>query len=236
MAGVGDPNFCDDYSADDDAVMNAILAGTDEFYVQYWNWREAGEPQSSLVMLNIFGTVDEARAKLSLGKPPKTNGGILKKDCAVFNRFVAEQTRVGPVYDKNFASNLDFFRLSPKGNPSLMAFRVTLAKYFAGLTLTPEEKYIINGALFVQVDLDPVIGAGDKRLFAIPAYALIAYDQNLKDPAWDLIDDRIEKALDAVRGNTINVTGAVHLRLGDDDYPLYKPIVIGDGMVVMGRA
>ncbi|MET3581710.1 hypothetical protein ABID19_004763 [Mesorhizobium robiniae] len=235
MAKVGQDDYCGQYSSNDDEVMANISVGNEEFYVRYRNWREAGEPSSTLVMLNIFGTTDEAEAKLKLGRGRSGKGGILKKDCEVFNTFVSERRRVGPVFDENFASNLEFFK-TPGGNPALKAFRATLAKYFSGLDLSDDEKYIINGALFVRVDIDPVVGTGDRRLFAIPAYALLAYDQNLKDKAWDLIDERIGKALDVVRSNVINVTGAVHLRLGDDDYPIYEPIVIGDGMVIMGRA
>ncbi|MER8917703.1 hypothetical protein NKI32_28300 [Mesorhizobium sp. M0761] len=236
MSDAGDANFCTDYLATDAEVKNMIAAGKEEFYIQYNNWINASEPSKPSVMLAIFGAIDDAERKLDLGKGSSGSGGVYNRHCGVFNDFVMTYKAAGAVYDQQYAQSLPFFRTAGGGNPSLVAFRVALAKYFAGLTLSEDEMYTINGAMFVQVDIDPVIGSGDKRLFAIPAYALLAYDVNLDDAAWDLIDQRVGTALNAVRGNTINVTGAVHLRLGDDNFPIYKPIVIGDGMVVMGRA
>ncbi|MFK0687704.1 hypothetical protein ACFX5Q_05790 [Mesorhizobium sp. IMUNJ 23033] len=231
----GDPNFCATYTADPD-VDKWIEEGNEEFYVRYKNWLDAGSPKEIDHMTYFFEDNKESKKKLEAGESPKVNGGIRQSDCKDFNDFVAGYVPI--VLNRAALARADLHAIR-SSDKDLLQFRAALFSYFVGDKLSDDEKRTINGTLFVQVDIQPIDAGGgeaDKRLYAIPGNALVGFDRNLGDKRWKYVDEQITKALDSIRGNVINISGAVQLRLGGKGtVPIYEPITIGDGMVIMGR-
>ncbi|MCO5084434.1 MAG: hypothetical protein M9955_22610 [Rhizobiaceae bacterium] len=230
----GDPNFCAIYTADPQASV-WIEEGNEDFYVRYQRWITQNKPTSLKDMTFFFQNSDKAREKLKAGEAPNVSGGVLQEDCKAFSDFVRDYQPVA--VEPDALANAKLNAIASSDN-DLLRFRAALRNYFFGEELTDDEKWILNGALFVQVEMTPIAagGKGDKRLYAIPGIALVGFDRNLDDRRWALVDQEISKALNAVRSNVINVAGAVQLRFGGDKAAsIYEPVEIGGGMVIMGR-
>jgi hypothetical protein len=232
---IQDSDFCTKYRAATD-VNDRIANGVDEFYVRYKNWIDSDSPSSPESMCLYFLTTKDAEYHLLEGEGAKMNGGVRQDHCGVFRTFVL--TGCAPFTpDEKIMKELELVRT--RSNEYELAFRTTLARYFAGFALTDDEKRILNGALFIRVDLKSIqAGSGsiDRRFYAIPGTALIGFDRNIDGGQWAFIDQQIQFALEAMGSNVINVAGAVQLRFGDSVFPIYKPINVADGMVIMGRA
>lgn len=239
MTNSGD--FCSNYQPHPD-VESWIASEKDDFYHRYYIWRKAGSKEDQDVMFYFFGKVfDKVVDALDKGKGAP-QGGVAAADCSKFHNFrdggiSVFLPEIGPREKEILAAN--GIAVPIASSPALDKFKVLLLLYFAGIELPEKVLRSINGTIFVQVDLKGIAAGGsqhDKRLFVIPGDHLIDYDTNLGLGIWDIVDKQISAALDAVRSNTINVTGAVQLRLGDKDLAIYEPIKVGGGMTIMGRA
>ncbi|WP_457939818.1 hypothetical protein [Mesorhizobium sp. 10J20-29] len=235
-------DFCTDYQADPE-VRVRIDNQVSPFYARYNRWERAGANAERSVMAYFFSQVfDAVETALDAGKgQPK--GGVLQGDCSKFQSF--RKDGPGPYFpalssDERNILQANGLPLTSANSLGLDRFKALLLLYFTGIDVSDEILRTINGTIFVQVDLKGIAGGGggrDKRLFVIPGDQLVEFDADLDLGLWRIVDDQITDALDAVRSNTINVTGAVQLRLGDNNLAIYEPIKVGGGgMVIMGRA
>jgi hypothetical protein len=221
---------CDNYSADDEQIQKDIDDFQKEFYRGYSKWQRIGSPADIGTMERYFQDKEEIKTKLLAGVDGG-RGGVLTTDCGKFLNFIGP---VSPSIDTEFAAANGITFGETELDKQWGAFQVALGKYVLGRDLSPREKSDLNGALFVQVGITSLRGTEDRRLFVLPYYQLSKNEPPLVRE-WKKVDEMITQALDAVRAPTINVRGAVQLRFGSGSED-FKPITVGDGMVIMGRA
>lgn len=213
-----------------------IEANDGPFLTAYWTWETEtkARPESIPDYFRDF-TKAEIRQQIEAGKDGATLGKVRCEHCKFFADFANDDEQrvefdAGQIERAGIAAGL--------GSDD---FRTALVLYFLGEELNDEAKKLLNGALLIQVDIQPISSAlgndpdGDRRLYAIPGGSVIKFNKNLSNKWWRLVDQKMTEALDVVRSNVINVKGAVQLRFGNDDFPSFKPVVIKDGMTIMGR-
>jgi len=231
------PDFCDTYRArpDIDAV---IAAGNEQFYVAYQNWEAAKAPDDKKSMCYLFGGMEEVVAKKlddGDGASGKTNGGVRQEHCRKFKTFLTYDCTSLVYTEAQFADlGID---IRAGADQQLVNFKAAVGNYVLGKALSQDEYDLLNGALFVRVQIEPTNmddSQAEQYIYAFPGQVVMKWRFSAFAPVWEIVDDKIEDALRKLNTSLINVNGAVQLRLGRDGLPYFRPIVIGEGMTTKG--
>jgi hypothetical protein len=224
---------CTKYTEND--VQSKIDNEATDFHKKYRQWIDDNRPTDLVDMWYIFKETAGADAELKKGEDPNTDGGVFATDCKAINDFVASEAE----RDEYLNPGVQGLMIKPTAaDENDQDFKTAIIRYFRGRDLTIEEKRLINGALFVKVDLMSMRSGErqlEQRLYVVPGYLLSDFDRTLSNSVWTEVSAKIDEALLQVESNVINIRSAVQLRFGDA-LPLSGPGRVGGGMVIMGRA